>query len=91
MILTVLSLLAKVLVALLAFALLKMVMNHFWAVKRVKFYTDQGIKPLPEINSFPFGNALTIKRYVDIAKANVGKSITLPCKNRVFNNSFYSL
>ena len=91
MILAFLSLLAKVLVALLAFALLKMVLNHFWAVKRVKFYTDQGIKPLPEINSFPFGNALTIKRYVDIAKANVGKSITLPGTNRVSNKSFYSL
>lgn len=52
--------LLKILFSLLLLFIVKTVYYHFKAVRRVKFYIDQGIPAMPGYNRFPLGNVKNI-------------------------------
>ena len=53
-------LLLKILFTLVLLFIVKTVYYHFKAVRRVKFYINQGIPAMPGFDRFPLGNAKDI-------------------------------
>ena len=47
--------------------------RHYKAVKRVQYYTDQGMSPVPGYDKFLLGNASDIMQYRKLREANKGK------------------